>query len=263
MAAPEVSPPATQSNSPQSAGTRTPLSISLSNIPPLSQPSPPSNTLIITNLLNETIFSQSSLRDIQALFIAHTTHGLHAFSPLRSFRRIILSFYTIEDAISLRTQLSSVPILGCTPKIYFGEPTPLEILDEERFLKAPKSQKMFFISPPPSPPMGWEMHEEGAPNEMVLAEDLASALEGLNSRTKSRAWANGGLEDDGSEGEDGKKRRSGTGTFVYHPEDHGGKEGLPAVMVEDTTGHEDEDEEDRPKILAHTARPPVELMDNA
>lgn len=107
------------------------------------------------------------------------------------------------------------------------------------------------------------MREEGAPNEMVLAEDLASALEGLNARTNSRVRANGGLEDDGSEGEDGKKRKSGTGTFVYHPEDHGGKEGLPAVMVEDTTGHEDEEEEERPKILAHTARPPVELMDNA
>ena len=261
MAVAHTSPPASPSDSPQSTGTQTPLSLSLSNVPALIQPSPPSNTLLITDLLNETIFSQPSLRDLYALFTAHTTHGLHAFSPLRSFRRIILSFYTIEDAISLRNQLASIPILGCTPKIYFGEPTPLEILDEERFLKAPKSQKMFFISPPPSPPMGWEMRNEGAPNEMVLADDLASALENLNSETKSRARANGGLEDDGSEDEEGKKRRSGTGTFVYHPEDHGGREGLPAVMVEDTT--REEDEEERPRILAHTARPPVELMQDS
>ena len=104
------------------------------------------------------------------------------------------------------------------------------------------------------------MREEGAPNEMVLAEDLASALESLDSKTKSRARANGGLEDGVGERENGKRRRSGTGTFVYHPEDHGGKEGLPAVMVEDTTGEDSEDEEQKARILAHTARPPVELM---
>lgn len=113
--------------------------------------------------------------------------------------------------------------------------------------------------------MGWEMKEEGAPNEMVLAEDLAAALESLNSKTDSKVRANGGLEEDRAEGEGGKGgkgRRSRSTTFVFHPEEHGGKEGLPAVVVEDLTGDEEEEEE-APKILAHTARPPVELMGNA
>ena len=131
---------------------------------------------------------------------------------------------------------------------------------------------MFFISPPPSPPLGWEMRDEGAPNEMVLAEDLAEALGRLNGRGGARERANGGLEDDGVGGGDGDgkaggegkkgKRRSGT-TFVFHPEDHGGKEGLPAVVVEDMTGDGDDVEDEVPKIMAHTARPPVELMGNA
>ena len=57
--------------------------------------------------------------------------------------------------------------------------------------------------------------------------------------------------------------------MIYRPEDHGDSPHLPAVMVEDTTGSPDEMspiEEpiaagDRPMI--HTARPPVELMEDA
>ena len=55
-----------------------------------------------------------------------------------------------------------------------------------------------------------------------------------------------------------------------HPQDHGDRPHLPAVMVEDTAKSPGRDvipidvEEnagaERGKIIAHTARPPVELM---
>lgn len=84
-------------------------------------------------------------------------------------------------------------------------------------------------------------------------------------------------------GESGATRkRRGSRSVVYDPQDHGDSLALPAVMVEDTTeedpsrpGEEDgdgedgggeggsEEERDRGVIMAHTARPPVELMQDA
>ena len=58
-----------------------------------------------------------------------------------------------------------------------------------------------------------------------------------------------------------KRGRSGSSTVVYHPEDHGDSPLLPAVMVEDTTSSDRGPEEADTKVITHTARPPVELMD--
>lgn len=117
---------------------------------------------------------------------------------------------------------------------------------------------MFFISPPPSPPFGWEVREEGPPNKEVHAEDLASALAGL--RQRPEAVDQRGEEDGGNEEAAARGRSGSTTTMVFQPDQHGDGPGLPAVMVEDTTASEGESPVDGGKILAHTARPPVELM---
>lgn len=64
------------------------------------------------------------------------------------------------------------------------------------------------------------------------------------------------------------RERSGSSTVIYDPEHHGGSPHLPAVMVEDTTisiDVSDTEIETSPgsgqRIIAHTSRPPVELMD--
>ena len=150
-------------------------------------------------------------------------------------------------------------------RIYFGEPTPIEIADQH--LHAPQSQKMFFISPPPSPPFGWEMRNEGPPNKEVHAEDLASALAGLRQRPDAVADESSfqrGKEEAAERLRGRERGRSGSWTMtVYQPETHGGSPGLPAVIVEDTTGSEEASPVDGGKIMAHTARPPVELMQDA
>lgn len=76
----------------------------------------------------------------------------------------------------------------------------------------------------------------------------------------------------------GNRKRSGTGSMtVYHPRDHGDNEDLPAVMVIDTTAGAEDGGRASPggsspgdgqgqgggRILTHTARPPVELMDDS
>lgn len=142
---------------------------------------------------------------------------------------------------------------------------------EKRHLKAPKAQKMFFISPPPSPPVGWEMRHEGPPNKDVHAEDLASALAKLHHDPTAQQVADQ-MDTTPVTADTPNRQRSGSSTVIYNPEDHGDSPNLPAVMVEDTTlsGAEDEElvdvspiEGSGKPILAHTARPPVELMDQS
>jgi hypothetical protein len=233
------------------------LSIDLSDLPALSQPSPPSNTLLITNLQSLEIFTSAVLENItQAI---NDQARIHTFAPLKSFRRIVVSFYTIEDAVKVRQLLDGENVLGNRVRVYFGQNTRVDIGDQH--LQAPKSQKLFFISPPPSPPMGWEMRNEDPPNKEVHAEDLAAALANLHTRPS----ANEALHEDNNEASMSRvanRQRSRSSTLVYHPSDHGDSPNLPAIAVEDTS----ESPGDLSPVegvetkFPHTARPPVELM---
>lgn len=281
-----MSPPRSLPSSPAAAPARSrsrpSLSIDLTSIPPLSQPTPPSNTLIITELNDLVLFQPSSLESIrnQITVIAR----LNSFSPLPSFRRIICSFHSDQDAIAVRKTLENTRLLNrnVRPRVYFGEPTPILSQEDTRrkqLLEAPQLDKLFFISPPPSPPHGWQMRNEDPPNKEVHASDLATALAKLKTdhsepmnvdpatpvsissdqRTSSFPMA-------------GPQSRSRSSTIIFHPEDHGHSPNLPAVTVEDTSLPVDEDvdmdldEQLSPvemsvhKMPPKTARPPVELM---
>lgn len=174
-------------------------------------------------------------------------------------RRIIATFYSTEDAIKIRQTLDGEYVLGSRVRVYFGAETKIETGDQH--LQAPKSDKLFFISPPPSPPMGWEMRDEEPPNKEVHAEDLAAAL----SRLHARPGPDDALNEDSpvqSQKITGRQR-SGTGTVVYDPQDHGHSPDLPAIAVEDTSASPESlsPMEGVEKKFVHTARPPVELME--
>ncbi|KXL46595.1 hypothetical protein M433DRAFT_153585 [Acidomyces richmondensis BFW] len=266
ISAPPAASPAQQTPS-QRRRTSPNLSIDLSTLPPLIEPSPPSNTLLVTNLQAPEIFTASTLTALHNLLNEHAP--VHTFSPLKSFRRIILTFYTTADAIRVRQLLDGEAVCGSRVRVYFGQETKISLSDEERYLQAPKSQKQFFISPPPSPPMGWEMRDEEPPNKEVHAEDLAAALAKLHARPAADEALK---EDDRGRPEVdetivSRRQRSGTGAsqvVVYDPQDHGHSPGLPAIAVEDTSecldGKEMEGFE-RTNRFVHTARPPVELME--
>lgn len=101
------------------------------------------------------------------------------------------------------------------------------------------------------------MKLEGAPNKQVHAEDLAEALAKLHHRPRTDLPASPLSEGE----EEAGRKRSGSRSTIYNPEDHGNSPNLPAIEVEDLTGDNDISpiEQDKP-ILAHTSRPPVELM---
>lgn len=60
------------------------------------------------------------------------------------------------------------------------------------------------------------------------------------------------------------RRRSGSRSIVYDPQDHGDSPALPAVMVEDLTDGQEEtldvEMDEGSRVITHTTRPPVELM---
>jgi hypothetical protein len=309
-----ASPPAVSSSHSRSS-SRPSLSLDLSNLPPLSQPSPPSNTLLITELHDLLLFQPASLASIRSQITA--VAPLNSFSPLPSLRRIVCSFLSKEDAIRVRQLLEGEAFLdrkNVRARIYFGERTPIEGTEEARrkkLLEAPHSQKLFFISPPPSPPHGWTMKNEDPPNKEVHASDLAEALAKLRTEhgepapapAPAAAAAAGPSTTDPASPvsvssdsatnpppqqqqfartsswpvSGGSGQRSRSSTIIYDPSDHGGSPNLPAVMVEDCSADRDDDGVDvddsdvemsspvespgRKTIMAHTARPPVELME--
>ncbi|KAF5017268.1 hypothetical protein F66182_10819 [Fusarium sp. NRRL 66182] len=251
----ETSPQHSRSSSSASRRSRG-LTLDLSNLPPMTPPTPPSNTLLFTNLTDPAIFLPENLDVIRDL-ITHSA-PIHAFAPLKSFRRIVVSFYDEQAAIAVRQVWDNEAVMGQQCRVYFGKPTPVDKRDEH--LALPDAGKLFFISPPPSPPHGWEVRLEDAPNKLVHAEDLADALAKLHHRP-------GPVADDASpvtppDSALPGRTRSRSSTLIYKPEE---TSSMPAVFVEDMT---DEPIEYSPvdqtkPILAHTARPPVELMQDA
>lgn len=118
------------------------------------------------------------------------------------------------------------------------------------------------------------MKNEGPPNKQVHADDLASALAKLHARPSAQeppSPISPTMDGEGNAMKEGtriaNRQRSGSSTVVYHPQDHGDSPHLPAVMVEDTTESpgdvspiDGQTDGTGGKIMAHTARPPVELM---
>ena len=251
------------------------------------------------------------LEGIKSLLSSHSP--LNSFAPIKSFHRIIISYANVDAAIQMRQHIdgastevfypqdritsnrietdsngtsTSTPRNFDRIRCYFGQPTPVSGEDiPDQYLKAPDPGKLFFISPPPSPPCGWESREEEPPNKATHADDLERALAGLgqtadlsmNDAPEDSPMEdvhfdrNGNLEEridaenEGIEGRQLKNRSRTKSMTVYHPKDHGSKEDLPAVVVSDMEA--DEEEEDSApaaggrKPITHTTRPPVELME--
>jgi hypothetical protein len=167
--------------------------------------------------------------------------------------------------------------MGERVRIYFGEETPINPGDQH--LHLPQSQKLFFISPPPSPPHGWEVREEEPPNKDVHPEDLVTALSRLHATRPQEPTSPVSPQDETMTDSPvrptndasviSRRQRSGSSTMIYHPEDHGDSPHLPAIAVEDLTAENPEDwrlsaqMEEEERVRANTSRPPIELMADA
>jgi len=167
----------------------------------LESPLQHTNSLVITQV-PRTFFQPSILNVLRDHF---ATYGeINQWVPIASFSRIILVYYSEGsaelakhacDPLVLTPPHRFVVLLGRgvfliiyhrTPtvlRVYRCEPNPIfspsSPTSDENYLRPPPIEKNFLISPPGSPPIGWEQIREDPPNASPLADDLIAALHKL------------------------------------------------------------------------------------
>ncbi|KPV75695.1 uncharacterized protein RHOBADRAFT_52730 [Rhodotorula graminis WP1] len=119
---------------------------------------------------------------------------LHAWTPLVSFGRVVAVYATEDEAARAKGEMDGFvwedeherTVEHPQPlRVYFGPTFPLDRLaylprtaghppPASSLLEVPASGKNFLISPPGSPPVGWEQIEEDAPNRRTFHDGDAS-----------------------------------------------------------------------------------------
>lgn len=130
------------------------------------------SSLIVTNI-NDTIFSNTDKkREFEELFRLYDPEV--TFQWLKSFRRLRVNFLTPLAAATARIELHQYKFNDSVITCYFAQPvTPVK----NSTLQPPAPYKQFLISPPASPPVGWEPRPEGEP---IINHDLLAALATLS-----------------------------------------------------------------------------------
>ncbi|CAL1703268.1 unnamed protein product [Somion occarium] len=179
MPVPELSlsvPPSAQCTPPELSPSSSPTSANRTNTLVVASLPPPFFDALVLNALRDhfTSFGQ-----------------LHTWAPLRSFARILLVYYSEHDAEIAKQSCDSLvvgPLPGIaevTIRVYRADPTPVSP-GGSNYLRPPEIEKNFLISPPGSPPVGWEPIREEPPNGTPLAADLAVALRKLQLQRESK-----------------------------------------------------------------------------
>jgi len=245
--------------------------------PPSSPPAPPvapTNTLVLAGI-PQSFFHPAvigALRDHFALY-----GELHTFAPIRAFGRAIIVYYEERAAEKGKLSLDGIEVGGVpgyplvTLRVYRGDPTPLEppLIQSESdsphkrdpyHLAPPSPTKNFLISPPGSPPVGWEPIKEEPPNATPLADDLISALHKLQVEQELRG------------NKVTQRTENGRGEILWRPEETPAGVGVnvedcgqpdePPLIVEADNEEEPEwsygaPSEGKPKyVLPRTSMPP-------
>lgn len=129
-------------------------------------------SIIVTNIHSEVFNTDQIKQEMEDLF--RTFSESATFQWLKSFKRLRVNFDSTVAAANARIQLHQYPFYNSTINCYFAQPvTPISTKN----LQPPAPVKQFLISPPPSPPCGWEPREEGEP---IINHDLIMALSHLS-----------------------------------------------------------------------------------
>lgn len=128
-------------------------------------------SIIVTNIHSEVFANEDLKIEMENLFKIFSENA--SFQWLKSFRRLRVNFDTGIAAANARIQLHQYQFGKSQITCYFAQPvTPVA----HKFLQPPAPFKQFLISPPTSPPAGWQMREEGEP---LVNHDLLAALANL------------------------------------------------------------------------------------
>lgn len=157
------------------------------------------NILIVTNVDSSVFSDKLTQSQFESLFLAHDNQV--TFTYLRSFRRVRLDFADSHRAELARQNLASFTIGDTICKCYIAQmirpQSQLAAQQQQQqqdsntnygnnlnecyhlstnHLNIPKLTKQFLISPPASPPVGWEPVNEGSP---CIDVQLLSAMANL------------------------------------------------------------------------------------
>jgi len=128
---------------------------------------------IIVASVDISIFEDEESRDVfEQIFSDLDMHV--TFIYLKNFRRVRVEFTSSECAAVARIRYDGVSVCGSIIRCYFVK---VQLSDQAcSTLHPPKPTRMFLISPPASPPVGWEPVPESEP---VINLELIAAISKL------------------------------------------------------------------------------------
>jgi len=128
-------------------------------------------SLIVTNLDVDVFNIDGERLKFEELF--HVSEEDITFQYFKSFRRARVNFCSPSAAARARIQLHQAHVCGKPINCYFVQPVTPKDNGHHPYLQLPAPVKQFLISPPASPPVGWEPVDEATP---VINYDLLSAI---------------------------------------------------------------------------------------
>lgn len=134
------------------------------------------SSLIVTNVPRVVFSEPSEKKAFESLFCSSELGYAPTFQYFKSFKRVRVNYERPEHATIARLYCDNLLFRGSTLKCYFAQLSEGSEEDTNAHLRLPPLEKQFLISPPASPPVGWNQEKEKEP---VINFDLIARLAAL------------------------------------------------------------------------------------